>query len=278
MVTTISEVKKFIPTIDFKDFGLLESFIKDATFVVKTKLLGGDLYNEITSKPDDHEELVELCKGLICFAGYYDAIPFLNVTHTSQGIATVDGTNIVAASKDRKNDLKSAVETKRDKAEEDIFLFLEENVIYHDLWKSSKAYSLLKDCLIPTMTEFKSLTKWEGTRSEFVNLRSLIKLMTQTKLYEWFSKEYVEELILKIKDGTLREPDLLVLPHIQQYLANIINPQPGLEEMVQTIRDNVIEVMEEDLSYYPTYKNSGVYQMKIKEKPQNPYSSSIFMD
>jgi hypothetical protein len=163
--------------------------------------------------------------------------------------------------------------TRRDNEVEFLITYLEEQPDLHDDWKGSPAYSVMSDCLIRTATELKQYGQWEGSRRDFLQLRPKMIQETMTKLEPLFSKDYIEELIEKQRDGDITGDDLKVMILLKYALGCLVNDNHGAAEKIAS---DAMRYIDKHLAGFVTYAASSEYLARITAGYENTSDATIF--
>lgn len=259
ILTTTEQFISVIPTLTSDiEFDDLKTYVKKAERWLKTEILGTNLYDDIDQDSSDtYNSLKDYCIDVIALHAYYEGIPFFDVTQSRSGFGVVSTNNLAPASKERVERLRESTLLRRDEAIEDLIIFLEDNEDFHELWKPSKAFSLLTDTLIYKADEMKEYAKWEGSRLDFIKLRPVIKAKTNIHLVDKISKAYINHLIVAQQDAALSETDESILPYLKFALANytIDNMEVGMYYL-----DKAITHMDNNIDDYELYAQSDEYK------------------
>ncbi len=277
ILKALSEFQDAIPTaVSLEKFDDIKTYIQSAELWIKNNVLGKDLYlilstEDSTGQVDD-DDLLRLCRNVVANHAYWDAIPFLDLTHTNSGFAVIQSNNQVPASKERVERLREQCLLRRDNEIEMLISYLE-NDEYHDLWKGSPTYSILTDCLISTASELQLYGQWTGTRKDFLQLRPKLIQETMLRLEPVFSKDYIDELIEKQRDGEIAGDDLKVITLLKYVLGSLVN---GNTEAAQKIAGDALRYMDANPESFETYTDSDEYTARTTAGYVNDTESTIF--
>jgi len=274
ILKTLTDFQNVIPTAagteNFSDF---EPYVRSAELWIKNNILGKALYDRIDAESIEDPDLVRLCQNVIGNHAYWDAIPFLDVIHTESGFAVISAAGKVPASKERVERLRDQCLTRRDNEVEFLITYLEEQTELHDDWKGSPAYSVMTDCLIRTATELKQYGQWEGSRRDFLQLRPKMIQETMIRLEPLFSKDYIEELIEKQRDGDITGDDLKVLVLLKYALGCLVNDN---HESAKKIASDAMRYIDQHPAGFVTYAASSEYKARMAPGYENDAASTIF--
>lgn len=274
ILKTLVDFQNVIPTTvgteNFEDF---EPYVRSAELWIRNNILGKVLYDAIDGDTIVDADLVRLCQNVIGNHAYWDAIPFLDVIHTESGFAVISASGKVPASKERVERLREQCLIRRDNEVEFLVTYLEEQISLHDEWKGSPAYSVMTDCLISTASELKQYGQWEGSRRDFLQLRPKMIQETMTKLEPVFSKDYIDELIEKQRDGDATADDKKVLVLLKYVIGSLVN---GNTEAAEKIASDAMRYIDKNITGFVTYSASSEYLARVAPGYTNDSGSTIF--
>lgn len=277
ILKTLDQFKLAVPTAQaIENFGDVEPYIRSAELWIKNQVLGKDLYDLVNaddSSTGEHDELILLAQSVIGNHSFWDAIPFLDLVLTNNGFAVISAQNKVPASKERVDRLRENCLVRRDSEVELLIAFLEDHPEYHDDWKGSPAYSVMTDCLIRTATELAQYGNWEGTRRDFLKLRPKLIQETMTRLESVFSKDYIDELIEKQRDGDVTSSDTKIITLLKYALGSLVN---GNTEAAAKIAGDALRYIDKHPTDFATYASSGEYLARIAADYVNATDAPIF--
>lgn len=278
ILTTISQFIEVIPTAaDVEDFSDLKPYCNSAELWIKNKVLGATLYNFVDALGEAPAgtdiDLLQLCMNIIGNHAYWDAIPFLDVVHTNSGFGVINSNNKAPASKERVERLREQCLIRRDNEVENLITFLEQNAAYHENWKGSPVYSLLTDCLIITADQMKIYGSWEGTRTQFLSLKPKLVHFTMVKLQPVFSRDLIESLIEKQRDGDLAADELSVIELMKHSLGSLVNKN---EKVASQIAADALRFIDENLASFAVYTASKEYAARNTVGYINELESPVF--
>jgi len=275
IITTIEQIRAILPNVAaevaFSDF---EPHVQSAENWISNDLLGEVLYVGIEDGSLVDEKLLRLSKNCIILKAYELGIPFMDLVQTQNGFGVIQDKNRAPASKQRVDRLIAQNTLRLNQEIEWLMNYLEDTPTYHNDWKSSAAYSLLSDCLITTAREFKRLVRFEGSREDFLMLKPTLVSLTTLKLQPLVSRAYVSELLEKQVGGTLSVYDKTILLGVKQALANFAI---GEESLGKRLLEDAINIMDNDLDHYPTYRDSWEKQLRDDPGHVNTLEDPIFV-
>lgn len=277
ILTTIDQFKEVVPTAaDVEDFADLKPYCNSAELWLKNKILGTTLYNFIDAleaPAGTDVDLQALCFNIIGNHAYWDAIPFLDLVHTNAGFGVIQNANKVPASKERVERLRQQCLIRRDNEVENLITFLEQNNTYHENWKGSPVYSILTDCLISTADQLQRFANWEGTRKDFLVLKPKLFHFTVAKLQPLFSKDLIEMLIEKQRDGDLTADESSLIDLLKHSLGSLVNEN---EKVASQIAADALRFIDEKIESFTTYTASQEYIARNTAGYINELESPIF--
>ena len=279
LLTTIDQFIAVVPTVGSEvDFEDLQPYVESAELWLKTNILGNTLYDAAnngsgsTSAAAD-ADLLKLCRNVIGNHAYWDAIPFLDLQQTKSGFGVIQNNNLVPASKERVERLRTQCLIRRDNEVENLISFLEAHSAYHNAWKGSPAYSIISDCLIQTANELSIYAEWEGTRKDFLKLRPALIRETALRLDPVFSQDYINELVEKQRDDDLSGDDTKVIVQLKQALGCLVT---GNTEAAEKIASDALRYIDKNIDSFETYKNSDEYEARTTTGFVNETTNTIF--
>lgn len=271
IVNNIEQFEKVIPTAEGIKYEQFETYLRSAERWLKNHILGKNLFDKIESTEDI--DLKNLCVSVLCLHAYHAAIPFLDLIQTANGFAVVSNGNHAPASKNRVDRLIEQSLKRRDNELENLIDYLESEKQYHDDWKGAPSYSIISEGLIQTSTEMKRFCSWEGSRSEFMQLKPTLILKIKTELYKYFGKEIIEEIIEQQRDNDISPSNSMIIESLKFCLANFAI---GNNSEAVSLRDSIINVLDCDIESFPKYRDSSEYKARLQEGFKNTKDSPIF--
>lgn len=275
IITTIDQIKAVITNIasgiEFTEF---ETYLKSAEHWIKKEIIGAAIYAGIDDASITDEKLLRLVNNVIILKAYEASIPFMDLIQTSSGFGVVSDKNRTPASKNRVDRLIEQNKIRLNEETEWLIDYLEDTSTYHTDWKGSPAYSLLSDCLIRTVREFKRYVKFEGSRADFLMMKPALINLSTIKLEPMISKAYVAELVSKQNVGTLTAYDSTVLPGLKQSLANYAIET---DWMANRLLADAVTIMDNDIDNYVTYRDSDEKALKDDPGYMNTEDDKIFV-
>jgi hypothetical protein len=166
LVSSISEVRKFIKTAGAKDNSILPDFLR-AEHAYIEPLLGSELYEELqnfynngTFNQDDLKgRLILLAQRPIVAFSYHDELPLLHTLITDLGVRRASTNNLPAAYKWEFKELKNALLDMAYHGIEQMLQFLFKNVDELDSFRSSDYFKMIEGLPVKSGTHFNQLYK-----------------------------------------------------------------------------------------------------------------------
>jgi hypothetical protein len=276
MEITYEELRERIPTLasysgdEVSPLPRYLIFLQQAENWAITKITGQLLFDEITASVDDKAK--KFCKDLICYKGYIEAMPFLDLIETGSGFSVTNNTNLAPASKDRVANLKTGLQNMLTTCIDDFIAYLEATPIYHPSWKTSATYSLLTDTFISTITEFNQFAKFTGNRLDFIAAHPLMQDAIRLKLANYISQELCDELLTEIKIGTISPSNEPIIDEVKFAYANFV---VGLTEKAADYALRLQSYIITNITEFPTFATSSVYAKYLENIANTPTDDSI---
>jgi hypothetical protein len=276
LIDNINTLRPIIPTIVGVDFSKYEPYLITADEWLTRELTGSVLFGKI--KAIGNEELLRLAQAVVAHKAYFDAIPFLDLIETENGFGVVSNNNIAPASQARVQALQKQTEIRLSDSCESLIRFLEEKDTYHEDWKSSPAFSIISDCFIYTLDQFRRYAPFVGTRLDFIKAKPIMLKVQKLKIENVISPELSNDIILKLKTGELSAPYLAIIDYLRfaqafftiddvQYKA-LLNNNPYELKALESIESEksgqsflfqVRSIIISKINDYPKFKESALY-------------------
>lgn len=210
---------------------------------------------------EPNTDLVHFCSAIIAHKAYAEAIPFLDLIETPSGFAVTSNSNLTPASAARVQNLIRATNERIGELIEDLLEYLENNLIFHDDWKSSKTYSLNTDSYIFSVRDFKNYAPFEGGRLDFIKLRPVITRSRILRIESIISRELSLEIIDQLRDDELSEANKAIIEDIRFALANY---SIGQDQVANNFIARAKTTILANVDAYPAFKSSYIYQAYLK--------------
>ena len=292
LIQTIDDLRLIIPTVVGKDIDRYTVYLDNADVWIKREITGATLFP--AAGPVD-ADLSKYLKRVEALKGYYDAIPFLDVIETEFGFGIVSNGNISPASKERVESLRKQTYQQLSDACESLFIFLEENSTYHADWKASKAYSLVSNCFIKSLTDFVKYAPFPGNRFDFVKLIPVIRKIQKLVIEPAISTEYMTELINQLNNSSLTEINDKNVESLRYALAFMVitdrqyrvlfNDSPYLLKAAESIDKDVtgqsllvevVNTLKAAPDNYPAFRDSSTYALILANAAIVPGNDANF--
>lgn len=275
MEITFEELQARIPTLasfdaegnEIKPYTI---FLNQAKKWLSKNITGKSLFDEIEASEDT--EAKEFCKTIVCYKGYLESIPFLDLVQTGSGFAVASNTNIAPASKDRVNALKNGILSMLTTSVDDLIAFLEETTAYHVNWKKSATYSLLTDTLISTIIEFNKYANFTGNRLDFIKAHPIMLDAIKLHLAQYISQEQCDLLIDQLREGNVSESNAPIIEEVKLAYANFVI---GEKEKAVNYANRVRSYMIENLQEFPAFADSSNYASYVARIANQSTDGSI---
>lgn len=272
MINYFEKFTEIIPTAAGCDPEDVEEYLKKSERWLIQNILGKNLYIDITSNENENE-LVSLIKQIVCNDAYDNVIPFIDLRQGASGFEVTDGKTHNVASKNRVSNLRAQCIINRDNAIDDIIDILETRKDLHDSWKGSKAYASIADCIIHTRRELSSYG-WEGNYSDFIKIKSKLKLNTKLVLNKMLGSKYIDRVSESIADEDLHSADLKILDTLKMILVQYtFNNYDAYENL----RIQLLSDIDANIDDYPEYKASREYENNHIQHFKNSQDSKLFV-
>lgn len=313
ILKTLDLFKTAVPTANaISHFEDVEIYIKSAELWTKNNVLGKDLYDIIDAAEFNDADLLQLCRNVIANYAYWDAIPFLDLTHTNQGFGVVQNNNLVPASKERVEKLRAQCIVRRDNEVENLIEFLLQNSAWHEAWKGSTVFDDMFSSLLPTLRIYRRYHDIQD-RSTLEKLKGSIITVQNTWIADVISQVYVDHLVEAQKDDDFTPADNVIIGMLRAAVCKL-SLAWGIEDMSvvlsskgtvtmattdsfvgsisdasrnasfsQTFKkagdamlDKVVNIMIDNLEAYPLFAGSKEYQARTEVGYANDTESTIF--
>ena len=261
------------------EYSEFHSYLQSAEQWIQREVLGKTIYDKMdagTYTAVQFPEMFRTSRSSIVLKAYEMAIPFMDLIQTSSGFGVISDQNRAPASQNRVDRLIAQTKLRLGEETEYLLDYLEDTNSLHTDWKGSNAFTILSDCLIRTVREFKRCVGYDGTRKDFLMLKPLMVNLTVLKFHPMISREYTEELILKLNTlkGSIPAADLLIIPSMQKALANYCLDN---NYIAGRLLDDVVTIMDNNIEDYPTYADSPEKELKDDPGFENDEDDPIFI-
>lgn len=229
IVKKIEDLKKVLTVQGDFDFDQIAPFVPEAEQEYIVDILGVDLYNDINTKsnhPTVIKALVEQISLPVCTLSTFEAIPFLNVGFSANGLVVSKGDHHAPASQTRTEDLKRLMLDLGHKRLDYLLRYIEQNktaidaVTDYAVLDQTAIYGnqsfILKNAL--AFNEWVDINK---SRWLFVKMLPTLRNVQGVVLPELIGNAfyaYLKTTAASVVGLSVKE--LLLLPMLQEYLAN----------------------------------------------------------
>lgn len=270
IITSIETFLLSVPTASGSEFAAIKPFVDSADSEIQTMLTGTALYDYIAAH--NTSALYDALRNLIAFTAYKNAIPFVDLIQTANGFAVVSNNNLAPASKERVERLivncNEIVDRTTDKL---ITLTIRTGEALTE-WAKASCFQPLTNCMFLTGSDY-GLYGRTSLRSGFVAEKGTLINLQQSLLVPVISQNYFNALISSIRSNSLTVKDSVIVNLCKQILCAAVNP---LGENVQMLCGQLSNILDSDLTSYPTYAQSPEYALKSGTKYVNKSTDSTF--
>jgi hypothetical protein len=274
IIDTIEKFVEAVPTASGTEFQAIKPFVYEADADVIASLIGVDLYNHIEAKSND-DRMNVILRNLIASDAYAKSIPFVDLIQTSNGFAVVNNSNVAPASKERVERLIAqcvrTVDTCTDLLINQVLL----DTNARTEWAKFDGFKELTSCFFLTGKDWSTFSGQSNTgRVDFIKVKPSLLAFQKAVLEPAISKVYVDELIGKIRSGTLTTAgDREVVSVCKFLLSTLVNKR--IDEARINL-DKLVHTIESDIDSFTTYKDSAEYALKNTANYQNKMDDSTF--
>jgi hypothetical protein len=217
LIESIETLKELIPTIVGNDIARYRPYLETADAWLSREITGPPLFGKLTNA--GNSDLLKLSQSVVAYKAYFDAIPFLDLIETETGFGVVNNDKIVPASKERVQALLKQTEQRLSDSCESLIRYLEDHSDYHTDWKASAAFSLISDCYIYSLDEFKRYAPFTGTRLDFVKAKPILLKNQKLKIESVISPELSSQIISQLRGSGISEDNGKIIELLRFALA-----------------------------------------------------------
>ena len=274
ILSTIEKFVEAIPTAVKTEFSAIKPFIDEAEADVIANLTGIDLYNHISTLSDDDRMKVVL-RNLIASDAYARAIPFVDLIQTQNGFAVVNNSNMAPASKERVERLIAQCVRTVDSCTDLLIIQVLQETTARTEWAKFNGFNELTNCFFLTGRDWSNFSGQSNTsRGDLIKVKTSLLAFQKAILEPAISKVYVDELIGKIRTGTLTAAgDREVVSGCKFILASLVNKR--MDESRINL-DKLVNTIESDINSFTAYKGSPEYALKTSANYENKKDDSTF--
>lgn len=247
----------------------MTAYLRNAEQWVKSSILGTFLYDKVDSLEED---IITQLGLVVSLRAFIEAIPFIDLVLTPTGFGVVSNTNLAPASKDRVERLQQQSQNVLDDAVDSLIFSLNASKSRSE-WVKGEAFPGLTDSLIWRAEE---LRLYAGR--PFAHRSTLLELRPQISACEFFistyiSKEYLSELIGKLRENKLSAEDRSIFVHLWRVMGLYLQ---GLKKSATQQLYDFVNVMEKNPESFQTYIGSQAYKLKHTPVYENKKEDSSY--
>lgn len=284
MIVSANDMKTYLPTVNIKAGSTrLNEHIAVAQADIVERIIGTDIEATLElpladGQPDTHALLRTFVSRAICMSAFLDAIPELDLQMSEAGFVVASNDAVSPASKERVATLRDSMKKRKTVAFDAIVSYLvshssTDGSIYAD-WRGTAQFAHLSQAMVFTLATFR--LRGVGLRNyqqidiswdEFYNIIPRMKNVMETMVAKYVSAEYLQELLEKVCDAeALPTIESKALYYIQcAIVAGTVEDMKLADSMARSARD----LMVNNISSFPTFKNSSVYSLPAMEIGSN---------
>lgn len=274
IIDTIEKFVEAVPTASGTEYPAIKPFLDEADADVIASLTGVDLYTHISGKPADNRMKVIL-RNLIASDAYAKSIPFVDLIQTSNGFAVVNSSNMAPASKERVERLIAQCVRAVDTCTDLLINQVLQDSNARTEWAKFDGFKELTSCFFLTGKDWSTFSGQSNTcRADLIKVKPSLLAFQKAVLEPAISNAYVDELIGKIRTGTLTAVgDCEVVSACKFILSTLVNKR--IDEARINL-DKLVHTIELDIDSFSAYKGSTEYALKNSANYQNKMDDSTF--
>ncbi len=226
LVTTIEQIKKFLPVTASFEMEDIEPFIQAAEDDDLIHYLGDELFASLDkavtqNELDENQEalLNKILRPLINIA-YYNYIPFGNVTIGKGHISVATNDGIAIASQWRIDELQNTCLNGYFKGIEQMLIYLEKKKDIFTTWADSEAFTEFAGWFIKTASEFDEHFKINNSRMIFLQMKGIMKAMELDHIRTVTGRDLFDDIKGAIIAGNVSDKLEALLEFIRPCVAN----------------------------------------------------------
>lgn len=247
---TIAEVKVFWPMLSSSKIENILPFIKQAErkFIIPAISQAeydalNTWYNAGTPPAESATKsalLLNVQAALALYAKYL-WIPSGQLQEGDSGIRIATTDTLKTAFQWQIDELQRSVIEQAGNAMDDLLAFMEANKGDYALWSASSAYTLFKDCFIPSAAKFTEIYNGlGGSRLNFMAIRGQMVKIQDFVIQSELSQTFYDELKAQLKANTLSANNAKLIPMIQNVVANLTMSSAFTQLSVKIGEDGVV--------------------------------------
>ncbi len=281
IVNGYQEMKAFLPPIEMKG---QPTIFDDALAVAQedlaAQIIGTALEQQLELRAEEDLKLLRLCQRIIASDAFLHSIPEMDLVLTDAGFGVVNNQSFAPASRERIQNLTSAMQRKVDDGRDRLVVFLMHTGRY-DSWRGTEEFARLSDGLFLTLADFRDAAvlnpitsqAWPNTWSDFLKLNGALNVALMSDVASYISTEYAEEILEKIRDKETFLPiENKVLKLIKEATAAIaMGDRPtGVQQAIKAAR-----IMKDNPDDFPTFNESSASHDLTIEYTDTPIFSLV---
>jgi hypothetical protein len=274
LIRSTEDIKKFFPVtegFDFEDFlPHLNSALEKYIYPFLSQAQYDDLDAAFKSDPQilnpRQEALLPYVQRMLVNAGMFKYAFLGDKIIGKNGISVNETESVKMAAQWRIEDLKEYALNEYDDATESLLEYLEKNKTYYELWTSSQAYTLFRECFINSSEEFSDLFRLGNKRRTFLALKGLMKQVEIDSIMSVTGKDLFDEIKSQIYSNTVSANNSALLLMIMPCVASLTGAR-ACGELAFAIEDGGLTVMSTSSSLTQKVKSApteNVLSFKMK--------------
>lgn len=222
-----------------------------------------------TTEADLSDDLLEELRRYICFSAFYTGIPLLDLVLTDTGFGVVSNQNLAPASRERVDALRVLVRNCRDDAA-DRMLYLLPSL---KGWGESVVARFRISSLLYTGRQ---LREYGGRPDAYrSDLKTLFPAISEAEeiIRSFVGREEIDEILQHIRTNSLTNEETMILSALRRAIGfYIVDKLPAFRKEV----DDVVNVLEDNLSIFTAYAGSEAYKVKHFEHYKNDKDDTTY--
>lgn len=227
LVTTIEEIKQFLPVSKSLKLDIIKPSLNDAERIIEETIGSGfyaelDIYNANPTPENLYfEKLITKLKDSISFLAFHIGFDDLNTIISNQGIHRIenDEDGIKALFQRQEENLKTNYKVKGYNKLDLALQFLEANKAQFATWAASEEYTLAKSNFINSAKKFSSIYNINNNRLFFLKLRNFQALVEDFDIKPLIGHQLFAQLKTEIASDSLTAENKALVDYIQKAVA-----------------------------------------------------------
>lgn len=281
IVNGYNEMKPYLPPIEMKGTPtLFNDALQVAQEDLTAQIIGTNLEQLLEQRKQEDHKLFVLCQRIIACDAFLHSIPEMDLVLTDAGFGVVNNQSFAPASRERINNLTTAMQRKVDDGRDRLVVFLVRTGQYDD-WRGTEEFARLSDGLFLTLVDFRDAAVlnpitapvWPNTWSDFLKMNGALNVALMSDVASYISTEYAEEILEKIRDKETFLPiENKVLKLIKEATAAIaMGDRPtGVQQAIKAAR-----IMKDNPDDFPTFNESSASHDLTIEYTDTPIFSLV---